>query len=66
MRKWFLQSRARSELAVREQLHHLLQCEGVIADLRRLLLYVRPRRLDRFAVVVERLRFAEARDAGVP
>ena len=58
--------RAGRELAGGQPLHHLLERERVVAQQLRVLLDVRLRRPDGLAVVVERLRLAEAGDAGVP
>ena len=57
---------SRRELADRQALHHLLERERIVSEQLRVLLDVPLRRLDRLAVVVERLRLAEARDAGLP
>ena len=67
-RSWRAASRAgsRGELAGGEPLHHLLERERVVPEQLGVLLDVRLRRLDRLAVVVERLRLAEAGDARVP
>jgi hypothetical protein len=56
----------RRELSGREPLHHLLERERVVAHELRVLLDVRLRRLGGLAVMIERLRLAEAGDAGVP
>ena len=56
----------RSELARGQPLHHLLERERVVPEQLGVLLDVPPRRVDRLAVVVERLRLAEAGDARVP
>ena len=57
---------SRGELARGQPRHHLLERERVVPEQLGVLLDVRPRRLGRLVVAVERLRLAEARHARVP